>query len=111
MPQRHRPELSESVGADPIGSHRRTPRTFSAGRRCAQPGCTTLLSIYNGAINCAAHNPKQARGPRSRGPQPTAGETIAVVAGGEGAGTGSADPSPVRRLAHPVVEEVRRQAS
>ena|SRR5579872_5931240 len=57
MPQRHRPELSDSVSAEPVGTNRRTPRTFRPGRQCAVPGCQTLLSIYNGAKHCAAHNP------------------------------------------------------
>jgi hypothetical protein len=66
MPQRHRPELSESVSADPLGTYRRTPRTFRPGRRCAVPGCLTVLSIYNGAKHCAAHNPKQSTMARTR---------------------------------------------
>jgi len=71
MPQRHRPELSESVSADPMGTYRRTPRTFRPGRRCAAAGCLTVLSIYNGAKHCAAHNPKQATMARTRVPSDT----------------------------------------
>jgi hypothetical protein len=66
MPQRHRQELSESVSADPLGTYRRTPRTFRPGRQCAVPGCETVLSIYNGAKHCAAHGPAQLKKSRAR---------------------------------------------
>jgi hypothetical protein len=59
MPQRHRPELSESVSGEPLGTYRRTPRTFGSGRTCAVPGCPTVLSIYNGAKHCAVHSPNR----------------------------------------------------
>jgi hypothetical protein len=55
MPQRHRPELSESVTGEHFVTYRRTPRTFSTGRTCARSGCSTVLSIYNGGKHCAAH--------------------------------------------------------
>jgi hypothetical protein len=61
MPQPHRPELSESVSAEPLVTYRRTPRTFRAGRTCAMAGCQTVLSIYNSGKHCAAHNPKHLR--------------------------------------------------
>ena len=41
MPQRHRPELSESVTGEPLVGYRRTPRTFRADRVCEVSGCTT----------------------------------------------------------------------
>ena len=55
MQPRHRPESSESVMAEPFVGHRRSPRTFSAGRTCAAPGCGTRLSIYNSGSLCASH--------------------------------------------------------
>ena len=55
MPQRHRPELSETVSGEHLVTYRRTARTFSAGRTCATSGCLTVLSIYNGGKHCAAH--------------------------------------------------------
>lgn len=69
MPQRHRPELADAVSADPLGSHRRTPRTFSRGRTCALPGCLTVLSIYNSSKHCAAHGPKHLRATAARSPE------------------------------------------
>jgi hypothetical protein len=63
MTQRHRPELSESVAADPVVTYRRTPRTFGRGRTCAVPGCRTILSIYNGGKHCGPHHPSQLAAP------------------------------------------------
>jgi len=56
MPQRHRPELSESVMAEPLVGSRRTPRTFGPDRVCEAPECRTRLSIYNGGSFCASHS-------------------------------------------------------
>ncbi|MHB1777391.1 MAG: hypothetical protein ACYCU7_15585 [Acidimicrobiales bacterium] len=42
------------VGAEPIGSGHR-PMRFTAGRVCAEAGCATLLSVYNGDRFCALH--------------------------------------------------------
>jgi hypothetical protein len=42
------------IGGEPVGSHHR-PVQFSEGRVCAEPGCTTRLSIYNGDEYCALH--------------------------------------------------------
>jgi hypothetical protein len=33
----------------------RPSRTWSAGRRCAHPGCETALSIYNKSTACSVH--------------------------------------------------------
>lgn len=44
----------EGIGADPVGSQHR-PTKFPSGRVCAEPGCTTRLSIYNGDAYCALH--------------------------------------------------------
>ena len=30
-------------------------RTYREGRVCAEPGCTTLLSVYNSSPRCALH--------------------------------------------------------
>jgi hypothetical protein len=70
MTQRHRSEISTSVSADPLGRDRRTPRTYRSGRQCAVAECQTVLSIYNGAKHCAAHNivSVRAAGRRSRSP-------------------------------------------
>ena len=57
MPQRHRPELVESIAGEPLVAYRRAPRTFRAGRVCAAHGCTTHLSIYNSGKYCATHGP------------------------------------------------------
>jgi hypothetical protein len=32
-------------------------RTWAAGRSCAEPGCKTVLSIYNGGKHCSIHAP------------------------------------------------------
>jgi hypothetical protein len=110
MPQRHRPELSDSVAADPLGTYRGTPRTFSPGRCCAEPGCTTVLSIYNGAKHCAAHNPKQRRVSRPPTPRPAAGEPLPLDADAGRAGAWVSESFP-RRLVPQAAEEVRQQAS
>jgi len=55
MPQRHRPELSETVRAERLIGYRRSIRTFGRNRVCAHPSCRTRLSIYNSGILCAAH--------------------------------------------------------
>lgn len=34
------------------------PQTYPAGRVCAQDGCGTRLSIYNGGEWCARHEPE-----------------------------------------------------
>jgi hypothetical protein len=72
MPQRHRSEISECVSADPLGRLRRTPRTYGQGRHCAFPGCETVLSIYNGAKCCGAHNPIDLRAAVARQSRPPA---------------------------------------
>ena len=109
MPQRHRSEISEAVSADPLGSYRRTPRTFNQGRTCAVAECQTVLSIYNGAKHCAAHNPKQLRVTPRRTPPTT---TICLPLETVGADTHSgSQPERVRRLIESAGAEVRQQAS
>ncbi|HTZ08897.1 MAG TPA: hypothetical protein VMB72_07485 [Acidimicrobiales bacterium] len=55
MPQRHRPELSESVAGEKLTGYRRAPRTFGAHRVCSAPGCDTRLSMYNAGALCSSH--------------------------------------------------------
>jgi hypothetical protein len=57
MPQRHRPELSESVAGERLVGYRRSARTFGRDRTCAHRGCTTRLSMYNSGSLCALHAP------------------------------------------------------
>jgi hypothetical protein len=35
--------------------HSKAPAVYSAGRVCAEPGCRTVLSIYNKSSCCAVH--------------------------------------------------------
>ena len=107
MPQRHRQELSESVTADPLVTYRRTPRTFRPGRQCAVPGCQTVLSIYNGAKHCAAHNPTQARVAPARAPA----EAAAVALSTSDAGRVTPGPRPPVRVFVAPGGEVTRRAS
>jgi hypothetical protein len=39
------------------GAGRRSVGRARAGRICAQDGCDTLLSVYNGATRCWQHEP------------------------------------------------------
>jgi hypothetical protein len=45
----------EAIGAEVLTSHQRAARTYRKGRVCAEPGCQTVLSIYNPQDRCAAH--------------------------------------------------------
>jgi hypothetical protein len=38
-----------------IDGNARPSRTFSAGRVCEHPACTTVLSVYNRAASCSVH--------------------------------------------------------
>jgi hypothetical protein len=47
----------------------RRNRTYGSGRTCAEPGCTTRLSMYNRSTFCWQHEPVRtfvARGKRKR---------------------------------------------
>jgi len=55
MPQRHRPELSESVAGEKLTGYRRLPRTFGSNRVCSAAGCGTRLSMYNAESLCSTH--------------------------------------------------------
>jgi hypothetical protein len=108
MPQRHRPELADAVSADPLGSYRRTPRTFGSGRTCALPGCLTVLSMYNSSKHCAAHSAKQLRVTPVRAPESTLTAPPLLVADSAGPKT---KRTRARVLVVPGDDQVTRQAS
>ena len=54
-----------SVGAVPIVGSDRPSRAFEKNRMCRQPGCGTMLSIYNQGRYCYLHEPMAV--PRTRG--------------------------------------------
>ena len=54
-----------AVGASPISGNVRAAKAFKAGRSCREPGCNTLLSIYNKGKYCYQHEPMAT--PRTRG--------------------------------------------
>jgi len=37
-----------------VGGHEKV-KSFAPGRTCAEPGCGTILSIYNSADRCSLH--------------------------------------------------------
>jgi hypothetical protein len=39
-----------------------TSRTFPPGRKCTEPDCETVLSIYNETDFCGLHQPKPGSG-------------------------------------------------
>jgi hypothetical protein len=50
-------------------------RRYAAGRVCSEPGCGTVLSVYNRDATCYAHTPR--RTPRLRGRTAPAGRRLA----------------------------------
>jgi hypothetical protein len=111
MPQRHRPELSDSVSGEALVTYRRLPRTFRPGRTCAMPGCPTVLSIYNSGKHCSAHQAGRWRTPV---PAPAGGEAplssaspAAPAAADEGVVVDRARPR-ARVLVDPGGEVTRR---
>jgi hypothetical protein len=54
-----------AVGGSPISGNVRASKAFKAGRRCAEDGCGTVLSIYNKGRFCYQHEPMAT--PRTRG--------------------------------------------
>jgi hypothetical protein len=46
---------AEAVGAMSCTNYRRASRAYGSGRVCAEPGCSTVLSIYNADDRCARH--------------------------------------------------------
>jgi hypothetical protein len=108
MTQRHRPELADAVSADPLGSYRRTPRTFGRDRTCALPGCLTVLSIYNSSKHCAAHGARHLRVTPAAAPDSTLMAAPYLVADDGGGPKTNRSRGPV--LVEPA-GEVTRQAS
>ena len=58
-------QITNSIDVEVFNNHDRPPRRFAPGRHCAEPGCVTQLSIYNGSDYCSLHAVKVA--PRVRG--------------------------------------------
>jgi hypothetical protein len=54
-----------SVAAHPISGNDRPSKAYKAGRTCREPGCATILSIYNDGSYCSQHAPMIV--PRVRG--------------------------------------------
>ena len=54
-----------SVAAHPISGNDRPSKAYKAGRTCREPGCATILSIYNDGAFCSQHAPMIV--PRVRG--------------------------------------------
>jgi hypothetical protein len=107
MPQRHRPEVSESVSGEPLVTYKRLPRKYRPGRTCAVPGCPTVLSIYNSGKQCAAHNPIRFRA----APVPASREVTAPSTPAK-AQTGAGDGARARpRVLVDPSGEIRRRAS
>jgi hypothetical protein len=44
------------ISGELLGSARGSVRHFPAGRTCEEPGCDTVLSIYNARSRCARHD-------------------------------------------------------
>jgi len=51
-PDSRRPVVATELQRSPADT-----KTFRAGRVCAEPDCTTVLSIYNGSYYCSVHRP------------------------------------------------------
>lgn len=49
-----------------LGHSPRALRQHAAGRICAEPDCTTRLSVYNAQDRCALHK-RPTKPPRNRG--------------------------------------------
>jgi hypothetical protein len=46
---------TDAIGAVSCTNYRRASRSYGEGRICAEPGCHTVLSIYNSEDHCARH--------------------------------------------------------
>jgi hypothetical protein len=57
--------MSEVVKGSPVIRLPRRPRQLVAGRICTEPGCDTILSVYNKQQYCYVH--RVPRKPRTRG--------------------------------------------
>jgi hypothetical protein len=61
----HHAQENGTISVRAFNDHERPPRKFSSGRVCAEPGCRTRLSVYNGRDYCSLHRIVLA--PRTRG--------------------------------------------
>ena len=50
-------ESAQEYRGSPVSELPRANHTYSAGRVCSEPGCETLLSIYNRSDMCWQHEP------------------------------------------------------
>jgi hypothetical protein len=60
-----RAQANGMVSVIESNNHQSPPRKFARGRVCAEPGCTTHLSVYNGKDYCSLHRldvPPRTRG-------------------------------------------------
>jgi hypothetical protein len=48
--------FGEIVGGELVGAARRQPSPAPPGRICTEPGCATVLSIYNSDQRCTRHS-------------------------------------------------------
>jgi hypothetical protein len=55
----------ETISADLFSGYGHTPKTFAKGRLCREPGCNTILSVYNDGSYCYRHEKMSV--PRTRG--------------------------------------------
>ncbi len=65
-------EESLPLRGAPIRTLPRPNRVWRAGRVCAEPGCTTRLSIYNRSDSCWMHEPEHDFVMRGRKKRPEA---------------------------------------
>jgi hypothetical protein len=49
-----------------LPSKGKTPKVATSGRVCQSDGCTTVLSIYNQALDCALHERRVVSRARAR---------------------------------------------
>lgn len=70
------------------------PARYAAGRRCATPGCSTILSVYNPASFCCLHDRRAAPARTRRRPERP---RMIVVCTRPGCGKAFATDNPRRR--------------
>lgn len=59
-----RTDRASAVRATGVQTLPRPQPTFAEGRRCAEPGCRTRLSIYNPRERCWLHEPPRTYHPK-----------------------------------------------
>jgi hypothetical protein len=52
-------DLARSIGGYHLDGRDVPPVTYKRGRRCCEPGCEAVLSIYNPGPCCAQHAPRR----------------------------------------------------